>query len=257
MAIRLRSSSNRTNTVTDISDILHTNQEPHSMMLSAKLSISNDKNKKNSSDIIIDGHCNNDNNLEMENNHRFHNINSENNDYNLNSKYYPSNNNNSYFEPFVGGTPQLGSSGGLASKNEECMRKILQLTFIICIICFISPLIFFIAGASQIIQEYARIAPAVRKHDDNNDTNVHNFWHYPTIGAICEDGKHYCIRYIYFFIYVIIFTIMFVSCISLFAIRKDKHPLKSRSCVFISIFCVALPFYMIWACIGLLYAPSW
>eukprot|EP01083_Nonionella_stella_P111099 325732_1 len=201
------------------------------------------------------------NDLEMEDNVPYSQMDSvineeDQDDFAVNSTNYPSQNQNSYFEPFVGTTSPTSLHGDQKqSKNEECMRKILQLTFIICIVFFISPLIFFIAGASQIVPEYASISPAVRK--DPYDTSVKDIWHYPSMHQICAEGKHHCIRYVFFLVYVIIFTIMYVCCISLFAIRKEKHPLKSRSCVFITIFCISLPLFMIWACIGLLYAPGW
>jgi len=194
---------------------------------------------------------------------------SDENEANVNSQYYTNSppqhdheNANDYLEPFVqSGSPQsvLSSTNETSTRSEKCMRKILQLTFLICIILFISPLIFFIAGASQIIGQYATIAPAVRQPGDTDDSEVKKFGHFPSVHSICTQGdaKFYCLRYIFFLIYLIIFIIMYMCCVSLFITRKDKHPLKSRSCVFISIFGVALPAYMIWACVGLMYTPSW
>ena len=153
---------------------------------------------------------------------------------NVNSKYYDTNTNNSYYEPFVGGaSPNSNdsSSNSLTSPNEQCMRKILESIFVICTIFIISPLIFFIAGASQIIPEYARISPVVRKNGDTDDSNVKSIVNYPSIAHICSDNSHFCLRYVFFLVYMITFVIMFICCCSLLAIRKSKHPLK---CVYIS-----------------------
>ena len=248
MTLRVRSSIARS-TATDISELLNNNQDPDSMMLSAKRSVSADIDNINNQHLNKNnddhnGHLliSDDEDLDLDNNTPYHIQSYDDNDMtedyvNVNSKYYPNTNNNSYFEPFVNsGQQSINNSNGVSSssRNEKCMRAILQLTFLISVIFFISPLIFFIAGASQIIEEYARISVAVREHNDSDDTHVKDFWHFPTIHNICTQGQganHYCIRYIFFLIYMIIFTIMFVCCVSLFAIRKDKHPLKYVSSI--------------------------
>lgn len=231
-------------TATDISEILNNDNDPESMMLSAKRSVSHDIDDINNQALMVSD--DDDMELDMDKNTPY-NIRSfddanhldPNNRMNINSKYlngnshHHNNNNNNYFEPFV--NPMIGSSPNSfnttneSTKNERCMRRILQFTFILSIIFFISPLIFFIAGASQIIPQYATISVAVRQNNDNDDTLVKDFWHFPTIHNICTNGdgsNHYCMRYIFFLIYIILFTIMFICCVSLFAIRKNRHPLK-------------------------------
>ena len=234
-------------TATDISEILNNENDPESMMLSAKRSVSHDiddiNNKTQNGALMVSD--DEDMELDLDKNTPY-NIRSfdDGNHYdpnnldinmNINSKYYNSNNNN-YFEPFVnpmtGSPTSFNTTNETSTRNEKCMRRILQFTFILSLIFFISPLIFFIAGASQIIPQYATISVAVRENNDTDDKNVKDFWHFPTIHNICTQGQasnHYCIRYIFFLIYIILFTIMFICCVSLFAIRKGKHPLKLRN----------------------------
>ena len=225
-------------TATDITDILNNADDPESMMLSSKRSISDDINNTPNQPLMISD----DEEVELElDKNTSYNIRSfddnnminptiEDNAYNINSKYYATtNNNNAYFA--MSGSPNSGNNpiNSTSSKNEKCMRRILQFTFGISTIFFISPFFFFVSGYSQIISQYAKLSVAVRKHGDEDDEFVKDLWHFPSVHNICTQGdgaKYYCIRYIFFLIYVILFTIMFICCVSLFAIRKQKHPLK-------------------------------
>lgn len=131
---------------------------------------------------------------------------------------------NDYFEPLVSPTsPHSPSPMTLpSSKREQCMRRVIQLTFVICVILFLSPLIFFIAGASEIIDEYANASI----HSFSAPTSLSDLWGcYQSVPEICAN-KYACIRYWFFLFYMIVFIIMFACCISLFIIRKEKHPLK-------------------------------
>ena len=117
----------------------------------------------------------------------------------------------------------VGSTTTHVPIQYKIMRRTLQFVMIISIILFITPLIFFVLGVSNSVGEFARISRVIANNDD--DTDVKDIFEYPSAKELCTN-KADCIRFVYILLYLIVFTMIYVFTVILFAKRKNELPLR-------------------------------